>query len=44
MFEPVQELFSKRVDAGPPGVEPEMGLLVRGAPLMIQVFEPRTIG
>ena len=44
MFQPIDELFDQRVDAGAPGVEPDVRLLVRRAPLMIQAFEPGAIG
>src|SRR5437667_12622070 len=37
--EPVHQLFDERADAGPSGIEPHVGLHVRGATDIIQLFE-----
>ena len=44
MFQPIDELFNQRIDAGAPGIQPDMRLLVCRATLMIQAFEPGAIG
>ena len=44
MFQPIDELFNQRVDAGAPGIQPDVGLLVSRATLMIQAFERPSAG
>ena len=44
MFQPIDELFNQRVDAGASSIQPDMRLLVCRATLIIQAFEPRAIG
>src|SRR5437879_1093021 len=44
VFEPIDQLFDQRVDAGAPGVEPEVRVLVGCAAEMEQALERRAIG
>ena len=44
MLEPIDQLFDQRVDAGAPGVQPEVRVLVGRAAEMEQALERRAIG
>ena len=43
MFEPIDQLFDERVDAGAPGVDPEVRELVGRAPEVEQALELRSV-
>ena len=43
MFQPIDELFDQRVDAGATGIKPDVRLFVGCTTLIIQAFEPGAI-